>query len=136
VAGVSTYVSTWEKVLVIATAVGGIGATLSAIFSWLAARRSGQTARDARDALAASLKPQVHLVINSYYLSSTNQQSIEARAAVVGALSPRGLAGVLPAADVRLEVNLSSGRQESASISLLEPSRSGSWYRSSRISRL
>jgi hypothetical protein len=34
---------------------------------------------------------------------------------------------VLPATDVRLEVNLSSGRQDSASTSLLEPSRSGSW---------
>jgi hypothetical protein len=67
VAAVTTYVSTWEKVLVIATAVGGFGAMLGAIFAWLAARGSGQTARDARDALAASLKPQVHLVINSYY---------------------------------------------------------------------
>jgi hypothetical protein len=121
----SNEVSTWEKVAAIFTAVGGIGAMVGAIFAWLAARRSGQTARDARDALAASLKPQVHLVISSYL------GSIEVRAAVVGPLSPTGVAGVLPAADVRLQVNLSSGKQDCASIPRLEPSQSGSWVQHS-----
>jgi uncharacterized membrane protein YdjX (TVP38/TMEM64 family) len=55
---VSSGVSTWEKVAAVATALGGLGAMLGAIFAFLAARRSGQTAADARDALAASLKPE------------------------------------------------------------------------------
>jgi hypothetical protein len=118
VAGASNYVSTWEKVLVIATAVGGIGAMLSAIFSWLAARRSGQTARDARDALAASLKPQVHLLINQW------DQSIEARAVVTGPLSPLGTAKLLPATDLHIEFSSATGKHGSASMATLEPNPS------------
>jgi hypothetical protein len=34
------------------------------------------------------------------------------------------LAGVLPAADVRIEFNLASGNQDSASVSILEPNGS------------
>lgn len=116
--GVTTSVSTWEKVLVIATATGGIGAMLSAIFSWLAARRSGQTARDARDALAASLKPQVHLLIGQW------EQSIEARAIVTGPLSPLGTARMLPATDLHIEFNSSSGKHGFASMATLEPNPS------------
>ncbi len=51
-------ITTWEKVTAIATAVGGVGAMLGAGAAWLAARSSLQASRDARDALAASVKPQ------------------------------------------------------------------------------
>ena len=113
-------VSGWEKVTAIATAVGGLGAMLGAIFAWLAARSSGQAARDARDALAASHKPQVHLMITQYGVD----EPVVARAVVVGPLSPVGLAGVSPAADVRLEFNLASGGHGEDSITILEPNGS------------
>jgi hypothetical protein len=114
-----TDISTWEKVAAIATAVGGLGAMIGAIAAWRAAHASGQAARDAKDALAASLKPQVQLILNQY-----GGAAAVARAVVVGPLSPAGLAGVFPAADVTLHVNLASGRQESAFIPILEPNGS------------
>ena len=86
-----------------------------------AARESSQAARDATDALAASLKPQVHLVVNQY---GGQGDPFVARAAVVGPLSPAGLAGVLPATDVLLQINLASGKQNSASIPTLDPNGS------------
>ncbi len=113
-------VSTWEKVAAIATAVGGVGAMLGAIAAWRAALSSSQAARDASDALAASLKPQVHLLVTQY----GGGEPVVARAVVVGALSPVGLAGVLPATDVRIQFNLASGNQGSASIPTLEPNGS------------
>jgi hypothetical protein len=116
-------VSTWEKIAATFTAVGGVGAMLGAAAAWRAALASGQASRDARDALAASLKPQVHLVVGQF------GESVEARAVVLGPLSPMGLAGVLPAADVRLEFNSTGGRQDSAFISHLEPNPGGSWAR-------
>jgi hypothetical protein len=119
-ADVSTYVSTWEKVAAIATAVGGVGAMLGAAAAWRAALASGQASRDARDALAASLKPQVHLVVGQF------GESVEARAVVLGPLTPVGLAGALPAADVRIQFNSTRGRQDSAFVSHLEPNPFGS----------
>jgi hypothetical protein len=114
-------VSTWEKVAVTFTAVGGVGAMLGAIAAWRAARSSLQASRDARDALAASLKPQVQLRVGQY-----GGQPVVARAVVLGPLSPAGLAGVMPAVDVRIQFNLASGHHGSASTPILEPSGS-SW---------
>ena len=48
-------------------------------------------------------------------------RAVVVRAVVVGPLSPAGLSGVFPAAGVTLHVNLTSGRQDSASIPMLEP---------------
>src|SRR5207248_2669449 len=61
-----THVSGWEKATAIGTLVGGVGAGLAAFFAWRAARTSAQTSRDATDALAASLKPQVHLMVTQF----------------------------------------------------------------------
>jgi hypothetical protein len=113
-------VSTWEKVAATFTAVGGVGAMLGAAAAWRAARSSVQAARDARDALAASLKPQVDLMVTQYGAG----EPVVARAVVVGPLSPVGLAGVLPAANVGIEFNLASGEQGSGSIAMLEPNGS------------
>jgi hypothetical protein len=118
---VGSQVSTWEKVAAIFTAVGGIGAMLGAGAAWRAASASGQAARDARDALATSLKPQVHLAFQQY---AGPDSPVEVRAVVIAPLSPGGLAGVAPATDVRLEFNLASGGHGSASIAVLEPSGS------------
>jgi hypothetical protein len=118
VTDVGTYVSTWEKVAAIATAVGGVGAAIGAIAAWRAARASGQASRDARDALAASLKPQVHLRINQY---GGPGQPVAARAVVLGPLSPAGLSAVLPATDVQIQFNLASGKQGSSDIPILQP---------------
>ena len=127
---VSTHLSTGEKVAAIVaaifTAIGGIGAATSAFFSWRSARASGATARDAREALAASLKPQVKLRI---FQDPQPDGLAVARAVVLGPLSPMGLTGVMPAADVRIEVNLASGKPGSSeSIPLLEPNPE-SWAR-------
>ena len=81
---VRAVVSTWEKVTAIATAVGGVGAMLGAIFAWVAARRSAHTSRDARDALAASLKPFERLVITQY----APNEPVVARASRSGVLHP------------------------------------------------
>jgi hypothetical protein len=114
-------VSTWEKVAAIFTAVGGIAAMFGAIAAWRAARASSQAAQDAKDALAASLKPQVQLIVNQFIGEG---DAVEARAVVRGPLSPVGLVGVLPATDVAIQFNLTSGRQDSASMPILEPSAS------------
>jgi hypothetical protein len=109
-------VTNWEKVTAVATAVGGVGAMLGAIFAWLAARSSGKAARDATDALAGSLKPQLHIA-----WVGGSQTPVEARAVVMGPLSPVGLAGVLPAADVKIEYSLASGRHGVNNVAVLEP---------------
>jgi len=114
----STEVSTWEKVAAIFTAVGGIGAMLGAGAAWRAALASGQAARDAGDALAASLKPQVHLAFQQY---GGGGSPVEVRAVVVGPLSPGGLTAVAPATDVRLEFSLASGAHDSTTLAVLEP---------------
>lgn len=50
-------VSTWEKVAAAFTAVGGIGAAVSAYFSAVSSRASQATSRDAREALAVGIRP-------------------------------------------------------------------------------
>lgn len=119
----SSGVSTWEKVAAVFTAVGGIGAMLGGIFAWRAATASGRAARDAADALAASLKPNVHLACQPYYDPGQPdaQGPIEVRAVVVAPLSPGRLAGMAPATDVRLEFMLASGRHGSTTLAVLEP---------------
>jgi hypothetical protein len=114
-------VSAWEKVAAVATAVGGTGAMLGAIAAWRAARSSGRASRDARDALAATVKPQVQLFLSQW---GGPHSPVEARAVVVGALSPAGLTGVAPARDVVLEYNLATGARGSTSTAVLEPNRS------------
>jgi hypothetical protein len=113
-------VTTWEKVAATFTAVGGVGAMLGAGAAWRAASKSAEAARDARDALAASLKPQVQLFVTQY----SGDEPVVARAVVVGPLSPAGLAGVLPATDVLIQFNLASGKQGSASTPILQPNAS------------
>jgi hypothetical protein len=116
---VSTELSTWEKVVAILAAVGGVaagvGAAVSAIYSWRAARHSEATARDARDALAASLKPNVVLEIGQ------DDRAAAARVMVVGPMMQFGAGAVLPARDVRLECNLRSGKHNSVTSSALNP---------------
>jgi hypothetical protein len=123
---ISSEVGTWEKVAAIFTAVGGLGAMLGAIAAWRAASASGQAARDARDALAASLKPHVHLDFGQY--GGAAGSPVEARAVVIAPLSPAGLAGVAPATDVHLEFSLASGGHGSSTLAVLEPG-SGTWAR-------
>ncbi len=94
-----------------------IGGMLGAVAAWLAARSSSQAARDARDALAASLKPQVQLTFDQ----DGSGGPVLARAFVVGPLSPAGLEGVASASDVVLQFNTGSGRQGIRSIPTLEP---------------
>jgi hypothetical protein len=72
--------------------------------------------------LAASLKPEIQL----RFLQGAPGKPVVARAVVVGPLSQAGLAGVLPAANVRIDVNLSSGKQDSGYTPTLEPNPS-SW---------
>lgn len=91
---------------------------LGAGAAWRAANKSAEAARDARDALAASLKPQLQLFITQY----GGGEPVVARAVVVG--TPAGLAGVLPATDVLIQFNLASGKQGSASTPILRPTRS------------
>jgi len=119
----SNEVSTWEKLAAIFTAVGGLGAMVGAIAAWRAATASGRAARDATDALAASLKPQVHLAFQQYFGPGRpdDVRPVEVRAVVVGPLSPGGLVGVAPATDVRLEFNLASGGHGSTTLAVLEP---------------
>jgi hypothetical protein len=116
---VSTHLSTWEKVVAILAAVGGVaagvGAAVSAVYSWRAARHSEATARDARDALAASLKPNVVLSIEQ------DDRAAAARVMVVGPMMQFGAGAVLPARDVRLEFNLRSGKHDSISSPALNP---------------
>jgi hypothetical protein len=114
-------VTTWEKVAAIATAVGGVGAAAGAIAAWRAALASAAASRDATDALAASLKPQVQLTFDQAVTSGGTLGAVIARVFVVGPLSQAGLAGVMSAADVRVEFTLASGRHGSNSIALLEP---------------
>jgi hypothetical protein len=116
---VTTHLSTAEQVVAILAAVGGIvagvGAAVSAIYSYRSARASGQTARDARDALAASLKP--NLVLNFVQ----DGRAAAAQVLVVGPLMQGGLSAALPASEVRLDINLRSGKQDSAFSSALNP---------------
>src|SRR5436190_21552204 len=88
-----------------------------------AAIASGRAARDATDALAASLKPQVHLTYQQYFHPARPDHlgPVEVRAVVVGPLSPGGLAGVAPATDVRLEFNLASGGHGAATLAAPRP---------------
>jgi hypothetical protein len=117
-------VSTWEKITSIFTAVGGLGAMIGAGAAWRAALASGRASRDARDALAASLKPQVQLIVNQ----DGQGEPVVARAVVLGPLSPMGLAGV-PASDVLIQFNLASGRHGSSeSTPILEPNLSRSAF--------
>jgi hypothetical protein len=120
-AAVASDVSGWEKFAVIFTAVGAAGAILGAIVALKGASESSKAAQDAKEALAASLKPQVQLILGQFIAQG---DPIEARAVVRGPLSPAGLAGVMPAADVAIHFNLSSGRQGSAEMPILEPSAS------------
>jgi hypothetical protein len=109
-----------EKVAATFTAVGGVGAMLGAGAAWLAASKSAQASRDARDALATSLRPQVDLLITQY----GQGEPVVARAVVVGPLAPAGVAAILLATDVEIEFNLSSGKQGAGSIAILEPNGS------------
>jgi hypothetical protein len=129
---VSTPLSTWEKVAATLTAVGGVGAAVSAFFSWRSARASGRAAYDARDALASSVKPQVHLDFQQYGGPGAPYggpgSPVEARAVVIAPLSPGGLVGAVPATDVRLEFNLASGGHGSTTLAVLGPG-GGTWAR-------
>ena len=73
-------VSIWERVAATSTAVGGVGAMLGAGAAWLAARKSVEASRDARDALAIGLRPQVELTVTQYGAG----EPVVARAVVVG----------------------------------------------------
>jgi hypothetical protein len=115
---VSTDLSTWEKVAAVGGIVAGVGAAVSAFFSWRTARRSETIARDARDALAASLKP--HVVLD--FAPAHETIGLAARVLVVGPLMQGGSAA-FPASDVRLEFNLQSGKHGSTSIALLNPNQ-------------
>jgi hypothetical protein len=115
---VSTHVPIWQS---IALVIGAAATTASAIAAWRAAGKSSDAARDARDALAASLKPHVELVFGEFHTREVAEPPVEVRAVVLGPLSPMGVAAVLPAADVRLQVNLSSGKQDFASMQILQP---------------
>jgi hypothetical protein len=117
----SSDVSTWEKVAASFTAVGGLGAMVGAIAAWRAAISSGQAARDARDALAASVKPHVHL---DFTQQRGTGGPVEARAMVVAPLSSAGVAGVAPATDVQVEFTLASGGHGSSTHAVLEPAGS------------
>jgi hypothetical protein len=112
---VSSEVSTWEKVAAIFTAVGGLGAMVGALAAWRAASASGQAAREAREALAASLKPNIVLDFQQ------GDRSAVARAVVVGPLMQGGVSGALPATDLRLEFNAASGRNGSEFRSIMQP---------------
>jgi hypothetical protein len=116
---VSNDLSTGEWAVAILTAVGGVaagvGAAVSAIYSWRAARHSEATAQDARDALAASLKPNVVLRFDQ------DGRAAAARVLVVGPLMQGGLSAAFPARDVRLEFNLRSGKHESVESPALNP---------------
>ena len=99
---VSTHVPIWQS---IALVIGAAATTASAIAAWRAAGKSSDAARDARDALAASLKPHVELVFGEFHTREVAEPPVEVRAVVLGPLSPMGVAAVLPATDVRLQVN-------------------------------
>lgn len=60
------------------------------------------------------------------FAQESQKGPVVARAVVVGPLSPVGLAGVLPAADVLIQFNSAIGKHDSASLPILEPNRS-SW---------
>jgi hypothetical protein len=101
------------------TAVGGIGAMIGGLAAWRAASASGQAARDARDALAASLKPLVELNFEQ------DGERAVARAVVLGRLSPLGVSAVESAADVVVQIVTASGRQSSSLLlATLEPNSS------------
>lgn len=114
---VSTGLSSWEKAVAVGGIVAGVGAAISAFFSWLSGRRSEATGRDARDALAASLKPNLVLDIDQVY----EPHGVGARVLVVGPMMQGGLSTALPASDLLLEFNLRSGKHRSVSSSLLSP---------------
>jgi hypothetical protein len=114
-------VSYWVKIASIATAVGGLGAMVSAIYSFRSAHSSERAARDAKDALAESLRPDVHLRFTQAEDEVGTPGMLVVRAVVLGPLSPAGPAAVLPAADVRIDFNLASGEQGSGFTSFLGP---------------
>jgi hypothetical protein len=116
---VSNRISTWEKIAVVFTAIGGLGAMLGAGAAWRAASASGQAAHDARDALAESLKPHVQLEFGQY--PGGPGTPVGVRAIVVAPLSPAGVVEGFPATEVLLEFNLASGGHGSETIAVLEP---------------
>lgn len=114
-------VNLWVKITSIATAVGGLGAMVSAIYSYRAAHSSERAARVAKDALAESFRPDVHLRFTQAEDEVGTPGMVVVRAVVLGPLSPAGLSAVLPATDVRIDFNLASGEQGSGFASFLEP---------------
>jgi hypothetical protein len=122
--GIREWTDRWKSLADWLVAAGTIGLALAtfalALSARRAARESSQAARDARDALAASLKPQVHLTLGQFGAPG----AVEARVVVVAPLSPMGLTGALPATDVQIHFNCTSGRQGSASTPTLEPNGS------------
>jgi hypothetical protein len=99
-------------------AIGGIAAAK-------AARSSAAAARDARDAVALTIKPEVRLLLNQWAVDRPEASAtgpLAARAVVLGP-GPWGTGGVWPARDVVLQFSLTSGRQGSRSLPVLEPAR-------------
>jgi hypothetical protein len=114
-------VSYWVKITSIATAIGGLGAMFSAIYSYRSAQSSERAAKDAKDALAESLRPDVHLRFTQARDVVGTPGAVVVRAVVLGPLSTAGLSAVLPAVDVRIDFNLASGVQGSGFTPFLEP---------------
>jgi hypothetical protein len=114
-------ITTWEKVAAIATAVGGVGAAAGAVAAWRAALASDTASRDATDALAASLKPQVQLTFDQAVTSGGTLGAVIARLFVAGPLSQAGLAEVHVCCRRPLGIHACERRHGSNSIALLEP---------------
>jgi hypothetical protein len=131
-------VTTWDKLTSIFTGIGGIGAAIGGIAAWRAASASGAAAKEAREAIALTVRP--HLFVNVYQeshrtVSASGEVSEwsnpEPFGPVMAYTAPDTGTALLPppgtwrAADVLLQFTLASGRQGSKSMPLLEPMGAG-----------
>jgi hypothetical protein len=104
-----------DWVIVIGSAVAGIGAAMGAAAAWkAAAARSGAVgaAREARNAMALAAQPHVEVAVRQWGESG----ALSARALVTSA---RADAGTRAAADVLIQFRLASGKEGSRSVPLL-----------------
>jgi hypothetical protein len=106
-----------DWVIVIGSAVGGIGAAIGAGAVWKAATarsEAGRAAGEARNAMAIATQPHLDVAVQQWGES----RALSARAFVTFA---RADPETWPAADVLIQFRLASGKEGSRSVALLGP---------------
>jgi len=107
-----TTISGWEIAAAVGTCIGGLAAGVSAVFSFLSARASRATSRDALEALAVGIRP--HLRV------STSLTDTDAGPGTGIAVAVRNESS-WPATDLRLEVRYRDGHVTKDSRERIDP---------------